>query len=45
MACDFQQCDILAIVDPEEPGQSPVRLRNYKFCSFSSLIPIEYSSD
>ena len=39
----------LTSVDSDEPGdeplQPPVKLRNYKWCSGSSLTIIEYSSD
>ena len=44
-ACDFQQFDILTSVDSEEPVHRPFKLRNLKWCSFSSLTIIEYSSD
>ena len=44
-ACDFQQCGILISVDSGEPVQPPVKLRNSKWCSVSSLTIIEYSSD
>ena len=44
-ACDFQQCGILTSVDSDEPVQPPVKLRNSKWCSLSSLTIIEYSSD
>ena len=40
MTCDFEQCGILTSVDLDEPGQSRVRLRNSKLCSFSSLTLI-----
>ena len=45
MTCDFQQCGILTSVDSDEPVQPPFKLRNSKWCSFSSLTVIEYSSD
>ena len=45
MTCDFQQCGILTSVHSDEPVQTPVKLRNSKFCSVSSLTLIEYSSD
>ena len=45
MTCDFQQCGILTRVDSGEPLQLPVKLRNSKYCSVSSLTVIEYSSD
>ena len=32
-------------VNLDEPVQPPVKLRNSKWCSVSSLIFIEYSSD
>ena len=44
-AWDFQQFDILTSVDSDEPLQPPVKLRNSKWCSVSSLTIIEYSSD
>ena len=44
-AWDFQQCGILTCVDSDEPLQPPVKLRNSKWCSVSSLTVIEYSSD
>ena len=43
--CDFQQCGILASVDSDEPVQPPLKLRNYKCRSVSSLTVIEYSSN
>ena len=43
--CDFQQCGINASVDSDEPMQPSFELRNTKWCSFSSLTLIEYSSD
>ena len=45
MACDFQQCGILTSVDSDESVKPPVKLRNSKWCSISSLTVIEYSSD
>ena len=30
MACDFQQCSILACVDSDESVQPPLKLRNSK---------------
>ena len=42
---DFQQCGILTCVDSDEPVQPPLKLRNSKWCSVSSLTVIEYSSD
>ena len=42
---DFQQCGILTNVDSDEPVQPPVKHRNCKWCSVSSLTVIEYSSD
>ena len=44
-AWDFQQYGILASVDSSEPPQPPFKLRNSKWCPFSSLTIIEYSSD
>ena len=44
MTHDFQQCGILTSVDSDEPVQPPFRLRNFKWCSVSSLTIIEYSS-
>ena len=44
-AWDFQQCGILTCVDWDEPLQPPLKLRNSKWCSVSSLTFIEYSSD
>ena len=43
--CVFQQCGILTSVDSDEPVQPPVKLRNPKWCSVSSLTNIEYSSN
>ena len=45
MTCDTQQCGFLTSVDSDEPVQLPVKLRNYKWASVSSLTIIEYSSD
>ena len=45
MTCDFQQCGILTNVDSDESMQSPLKLRNSKLCSVSSLALVEYSSD
>ena len=45
VACDFQQCGILTSVDSDEHVQLPFKLRNFKWCSVSSLIFIEYSSN
>ena len=45
MTCDFQQCGILTSVDSYKPVQPPVKLRNSKWCSVSSLTVIEYLSD
>ena len=44
-ACDFQQFDILTSVCSDDPQQPPVKFRNSKWCSVSSLTIIEYSSD
>ena len=44
-AWDFKQCGILTCADSDEPVQPPVRRRNSKLCSVSSLTIIEYSSD
>ena len=44
-ARDFQHCGIFTSVDSDKPVQSPFKLRNYKCCSASSLIVIEYYSD
>ena len=44
-AWDFQQFDILTSVDSYEPVQRPVKIRNSKWCSVSSLTLIEYASD
>ena len=43
--CDFQQCGILTSVDSDEHVQPPLKLRNSKWCSVSSLTLREYSSD
>ena len=43
--CDFQQCGILTSVDSDEPVHLPFKLRNSKWCSFSSLTLIKYSCD
>ena len=43
--CDFQLSGILTSVDSDVPVQPPVKLRNSKCCSVSSLGVIEYSSD
>ena len=42
--CDFQQCGIFTCVDSDKPLEPPVKLRNSKWCSVSSLTVIEYSS-
>ena len=42
--CDFQQCGILTWIDSDEHVLPPIKLRNSKWCSVSSLIFIEYSS-
>ena len=44
-ALDFQQCGILTSVDWDGPVQADFKLRNSKWCSFSSLTLIEYSSN
>ena len=44
-AWDFQQCAILTSADSDELVQSPLKLRNSKWCSVSSFTLIEYSSD
>ena len=41
----FTLFDVLISVDSDEPLQPPVKLRNSKWCSVSSLTIIEYSSD
>ena len=38
---DFQQCGILTSVDTDKPVQLPVKLRNFKWFSVSSLTVIE----
>ena len=43
VACDFQQCGILTSVDSYEPVQPPIKLRNSKWFSVSSLTITEYS--
>ena len=45
MASDLQQCGILISVDSDEPLQPFFKLKNSKWCSFSSLTILEYSSD
>ena len=45
MTCDFQLCGILTSVDSYKPVQPPLKLRNFKWRSVSSLTFIEYSSD
>ena len=40
-----EQFDILSREDLDEPVQPPVKLRNSKWCSVSSLTIIEYLSD
>ena len=45
VTCDFQQCGILTWIDSDEPVQPPLNLRSSKWCAFSSLTFIEYSSD
>ena len=37
MTCDFRQCDILTSVDSDKPVQPPVKLRDSKLWSVSSL--------
>ena len=37
VTCDFQQCGILTWIDSVEPLQPPIKLRNSKWCSVSSL--------
>ena len=44
MTCDFQQCDILTNVESGKPVQPPLKRRNSKCCSASTLIVIQYSS-
>ena len=41
----FPTFDILTSVDSDEPLQPLFKLRNFKWCSVSSLTIIEYSSD
>ena len=43
--CDFQQFDILTSKDSVEPLQPPIKLRNSKWCSVSSLTSTKYSCD
>ena len=45
VTCDFQQCGILTSIDSDEPVQPPLKPRNSKWCSVSSLTLIKYSSD
>ena len=45
VTCNFQQCCVLTSVNSNEPVQPPFKLRNSKWCSFSSLTLIENSSD
>ena len=45
VAWDFQQFDILTIVDSDKPLHPPFKLRNSKWFSVSSLRLIKYSSD
>ena len=45
VTCDFQHCGILTSVDSHQPVQPPIKLRNSKCCTVSSLTVIEYSSD
>ena len=40
-----QQCGIWTCVDSDKPLQPPFKLRNSKWCSVSSLLIIEYSSN
>ena len=42
---DFNKCGILTCVDSDEPLQPPFKLRISIWCSVSSVIIIEYSSD
>ena len=44
-AWDFQHFEILTSVDSDEALQPPFKLKNYKWCSVSSLTIIVYSSD
>ena len=43
--CDFPQCGVLISVDSDKPVQPPIKRRNSRWCSVSSLTVIEYSSD
>ena len=43
--CDFHQCCILTSVDSDEPVQPPLKFRNSKSWSVSSLTVIDYSSN
>ena len=44
--CDFQQCDILTSVDPDEPGQLSFKLRNCKIVSeYDQEIPQSQTAD
>ena len=43
VTCDFQQCGILTRVDSDKPLKTPLKLRNTKRCSVSSLTIIEYT--
>ena len=45
VTCDFQQYGILTSVDSDAPVQPPLKLRNSKWCSVSSLTTIEFSRD
>ena len=45
VTCDFQQCGNLTSVDSDEPEQPPLKLRNSKWCSVSSLTLKEYPSN
>ena len=45
MIWDFQRCWILTSADSDEPELPPLRLRNSKWCSVTSLPFIEYASD
>ena len=42
VTCDFQQCGTLTSVDSDKPVQTPLKLRNSKWFSVSSLTVIEY---
>ena len=44
VTCDFQECGVLTSVESDKPVHPPVKLKNSKFCSVSSLTVIEYSS-